>query len=311
MRQRAPQPAALSSLAKGNSPPSSARPWGGPSARCQGTRSGAPGPARPRHPGAWGQRRRHSSAVEVSLRSHCQHSPGIHEPACECSARGSDLQGAWGRQGRQEAGSQLTLTHRLGTRQLVRCHTVQVATVCGGCSRSGMQGLGLCAETCSSSPCLAPSAGAGPGAPGRPQAAPGTLMVQGAVAAPKPQLLLSTLTAGEGAWLQGRGSQGSPLCWGYCHPTGRPAPRPSGTPWCPASPAPRACRRAGNREPRFGQGGRRASTSQAGDPACVPHRKVLGWEQPGTHRGLPASPAQMSLPSFAWHGKETESDRAL
>lgn len=67
---------------------------------------------------------------------------------------------------------------------------------CAGRSCSGVRGLGPCAETRGSPPCRAPSAGAGTGAPRWPQAAPGTLTAQGAGAAPKPQLLLSTLTAG-------------------------------------------------------------------------------------------------------------------
>lgn len=253
--------------------------------------------------------------MEGSLWSCCQHSPGIHKPACECSARGSDLQGARGGQGRQQAvGSQLTLTHQLGTRRLVRCHAVRVAAACSGHSRSHMQGLGPCAETCSSPPCLAPSTSVGTGALGQPQVAPGTpgmLMAQGTVAAPKPQVLLSTLTAREGAWLQGRDLQGTPLCWGNHHPKGRPAaPSLRGNP-VPCQPR-SACMphgrewgaalwwrlQEGKCQPSWGPGSR-------------PPLKVLGWEQPGMRRGLPASLAQMSLRSFTWHGKEKESDRAL
>ena len=299
-RQQVPQPAPWSSPATGKSPPGSAQPWGISSAWCQETRSGAPGSLRSQHPGAWGQ----LCGGRVPVVS-CQHSLGIHERACECSARGSALQGTRGGQGRQEAGSQLTLTHWLGTRQLVQCCAAQVTAACDERSDTGMQGQGCGAESCGSQPCLVLSISVRMGAPGWPQAAPGTLMAQGAVASPKLQLLLSTLTAGaeEGAWLQGRGSQGSPLCWGYCHPTGRPDPHLSGD-----LPAPCMLQGTGW-GPCFGQGGRRASNSQAGDLACVPPKRCWGGSSWG-HAGL-TSPAQMSLPSFIWHSKEKESDHAL
>lgn len=54
-------------------------------------------------------------------------------------------------------------------------------------------------------------------------------MVKGTVAVPKLELLLSTRSV-EGPWLQGSGWQGSLLCQGYPHPTGRAAPHPAGLP---------------------------------------------------------------------------------
>lgn len=62
-----------------------------------------------------------------SLWSCCQHSLGTHKLACERSARGSHPSGT---QGRRAAGSQLTLTHQLGTQWLVWCCAVQGLAPC-------------------------------------------------------------------------------------------------------------------------------------------------------------------------------------
>lgn len=84
------------------------------------------------------------------------------------------------------AGSQLTLTHRLGTRRLVRCRAAQVAATCSGRSCCGVQGPRPCADTCGSPPAWLPATVRG--------------QAQGAGAAPEWQLPLSTLVLWGREW---------------------------------------------------------------------------------------------------------------
>lgn len=164
--QQAPQ-AAPRSLIRGNSPPNSVgrsqrlvpRLTVGCSRASKATAPWSPGTALP-----WkGPCNRAASTARGHMNQHV--SAGHVAVIC-------------GHPGRA-AGSQLTLTHRLRTRRLVRCHAAQVAATCSGHSRCGMQGPHPCTETCGSPPAWLP--------------ATVQEQAQGAGATPERQLPLSTL----------------------------------------------------------------------------------------------------------------------
>lgn len=143
----------------------------------------------------------------------CGHAaPRIHSLACECSARGSDLQAA------RRAGRAASSTLLTGWDM---CRAVQVAWV----------------------PALRPAA------PSRVQLSPpvqglklpgstGDTDGEGDNGSPKARASAQHSESMEGAWLQGRGWQGSLLCQGYPYPRERAAPHPAGLPH--ALPAPQA-----------------------------------------------------------------------